>query len=176
MPRAYYSLPDGARFARALRESEITEQGCWIWPKFVGEDGYGKFVWHGRARPAHRVSAACFLGFDIESDLHVCHACDVRACVNPAHLWVGTNDDNMRDRDLKGRVHYGEQVHCAKLTTADAVAIREAYAAGVNQRDLAAQYGVWRQTISYCIRGDTWKRAGGPINREGLRGRRPAAS
>lgn len=81
---------------------EITD-GCWLWHGNWRHKGYGAF-WHsGRTHFAHRVSY--WLAYNnLPSELFVCHHCDNPACVNPAHLFLGTNLDNVRDMQRKGRL------------------------------------------------------------------------
>ena len=77
--------------------------GCWNWTGCTDTGGYGTMRINRRLELVHRVSAWCFLGFALRSSLHVLHHCDNRRCFNPKHLFIGTNLDNVRDRDRKGR-------------------------------------------------------------------------
>ena len=75
--------------------------GCWEWQAALNSKGYGSIGYKGKVWLASRVSAL-LAGMDIEGK-HVCHHCDNPNCVRPGHLFVGTHQDNMRDRDSKGR-------------------------------------------------------------------------
>lgn len=75
---------------------------CWLWNGGVRE-GYGIFAHDGKKTPAHRFLYEHING-PVSSTLDICHRCDVRACVNPDHLFVGTRSDNMKDASKKGRL------------------------------------------------------------------------
>ena len=85
--------------------------------------------------------------------LLVCHSCDVRCCVNPDHLFLGTPADNTADMIRKGRMARGERRGHAKLTTEQALEIK---ASALSSRVVAAQYGVGSSTIRKLRRGKTW--------------------
>lgn len=76
--------------------------GCWNWNRPT-DRGYGIMVISGLKYFAHRISAHLHLGFDIDSHLCICHTCDNPSCVNPEHLFIGTQADNIRDRSNKGK-------------------------------------------------------------------------
>ena len=86
--------------------------GCWPWRGCRGRDGYGAVTIGGRKLRAHRYSYSICVG-PIPSGLLVLHSCDNRVCVNPAHLSVGTQKDNMRDCVERGRTREQKKTHCA---------------------------------------------------------------
>ena len=147
---------------------------CWLWTGSK-RTGYGQIGIGGRAgrpMPAHRVSYEIAYGA-IPEGLFVCHKCDVRAYVNPAHLFLGTNSDNLKDSVAKGHYmadgrnpvwthpekHAHGQGHAnAKLTDEQVIEIRRAYACKeANQRQLAERFGVGQQLVSDIVRGKRWK-------------------
>jgi hypothetical protein len=127
---------------------------CWVWMAFRPEKGYGRFWVNGKNKNAHRISWELANG-PIPPGLHVLHRCDNRACVNPAHLFLGTNADNMRDRNEKGRTTHGEQHYSAKLTEKMVHQIRGH--SFLPHEVLAGLFGVSRRTINHVINRKTWR-------------------
>jgi hypothetical protein len=117
--------------------------------------GYGNFYWKGKYFRSHRVAWA-FANGAIPKGMCVCHKCDIPACTNPDHLFLGTHSDNMKDRAKKGRGadHSGEKSSSAKLKAADLSAIRQSE---LSCSKLARHYGVVKQTIANIRNGTTWK-------------------
>lgn len=95
------ALPPEVRFSNKYEINEVTD--CWEWTASTNNIGYGMFRWEtGIMRTAHRVSYELFKGM-IPKGKIVCHTCDNPKCVNPDHLWIGTNKDNYEDMKRKGR-------------------------------------------------------------------------
>ena len=136
---------------------DVREPGdCWLWKGGLGSRGYGAFRYDNNTRPAHRFSAALKYGVDVSElpkGFVVCHRCDVPACVNPEHLFVGTYTDNMQDAPRKGRMARGERTFGAKMTEADVIAIRSS---PLTCRRLAIHYKVNPGTISNIRKRKTW--------------------
>lgn len=128
---------------------------CWNWTGTRIPRGYGMLGNAGRAVLVHRVSYEVHVG-SIPKNLHVLHTCDNRLCVNPAHLFVGTNKDNMRDMTLKGRSNKpkGEDNGQAKLTEDEVIQIRNL---DLSTDATAAIYGVGVLAIQRVRSRKTWK-------------------
>ncbi len=94
----------------------IPWSGCWIWMGCVDKKGYGDIERHGKKAKAHRVAWELANGRAVPDGLLVCHSCDIPSCVNPSHLWLGTNQQNLADAGRKGRLsinhHHGIKTHC----------------------------------------------------------------
>lgn len=130
------------------------EFACWEWTAQTLSDGYGRIQWRNRALRAHRIAYLLAFGaFPIELD--VCHHCDNPACVNPNHLFLGTDIDNVRDREMKGRnaPPRGEKHGRCKLSDVQVADIRQRHAeGGVSQRQLAREFGVHHRQIGRILR------------------------
>jgi len=133
------------------------DSGCWLWRGHLRPDGYGVLWLSGKAHTAHRLAWTFFRG-EIDPGLLVCHKCDVRACVNPEHLFLGTYLDNARDREKKGRSMRGEKNRSSKLSAEQVSRIKAVLAEGrMYTSELAREYGVTSPTISSIARGNTWR-------------------
>lgn len=141
------------RFWKHVRKG--TNNECWLWIASTNEpNGYGQINdGTGKMITAHRYSWIIHNGV-IPDGMQVCHRCDVRRCVNPAHLFVGTQQDNLKDRGDKRRTQMGEKHYCAKLSEKD---VREIRSSTEYQRVLAERFGVSRSTIAMIQTKKSWK-------------------
>jgi hypothetical protein len=132
---------------------------CWPWTGALhrhDRPGYGRVNGgDGTSRYAHRLSWELHFG-PIPEGLQVLHYCDNPPCVNPAHLWLGTNQDNRTDSAHKGRTARGERSPNAKLTEDDVRAIR-ALGGTMSMARIAAQFGVTYLPVNFIIHRKTWK-------------------
>ena len=175
-PRIY--IADDLAIARFWRKVEKTNS-CWLWTAAKGEKGYGMFSVGGSRNPdgtrrnsmvaAHRFSFELVNGSIPDHDsFHgycVLHRCDNPACVNPAHLFLGTNKDNVQDMDAKGRrvtVAARGSKHANAVLTEDGVReiVRRHRDDGVTQLQLSREYGVCHATVNHIFTGRLWGHLG----------------
>lgn len=124
---------------------------CWNWIRCKMPYGYGKFGINNKTQMAHRVSYELANG-PIPKGLFVCHTCDNPRCVNPAHLFVGTHADNMRDMTGKRRQTIGERNAMAKLTSAEVAEIRSRCVGHRGEQvRIAREFGVSNSTICNIV-------------------------
>lgn len=147
---------------------------CWLWTGGLDKDGYGVFGWGsaGGTTRAHRTAYTLCVG-PVPDGLHVLHHCDNPPCVNPQHLWAGTNLENHQDKARKGRAPVpwatlhpeellrGEQHPNAKLTALAVEDIRQNYVPRkVPLSHFAKKYGVRLSTVHWALKGGTWSGVG----------------
>jgi len=163
MPRQYTRTSPIERFWSKVHKTET----CWLWTGYVTPTGYGM---HNVSKTvvyrAHRYAWQVVNG-EIPDGLFVCHRCDVRNCVRPDHLFLGTHAENMSDRNRKGRQAKGKQNWnkvppkgernpAAQLTWNQVREIRVRLAAGESCRSLGRIFGVSKSTISAIRCGHIW--------------------
>lgn len=126
---------------------------CWNWTGCITPAGYGLISVRGRLISTHRFSYQIHHGSIPEGKL-VCHTCDNRSCVNPSHLWLGSDRDNTRDMIAKGRrvIISGDAFCLTKVTDAQVQEIRALYASGsYRQYEIAAMYGINRTHVCNIV-------------------------
>lgn len=130
------------RFLKKVNKTDT----CWLWTGKTQSDGYGE-IWdpeRQKLTTVHRLSYKMFVG-EIPKGMFVCHTCDVRHCVNPKHLWLGTNRDNIIDAAKKGRIK-GQ-----KLMSKDILKIRDLGKDGMIHREIAEKFDVSRTLITRIL-------------------------
>ena len=135
-----------------------SEDECWEWRGAKTDKGYGNITIEGKSVGAHRASWIIHYRY-IPGELHVLHRCDNKSCVNPKHLFLGTNWDNVQDKTKKNRHYKGTDVWQSKLIEDDVRKIKNLYSTGnYSHRKLASIFGLQNHgTVGKIIRGDAWK-------------------
>jgi len=153
------------RFSRYVYLSKDINNNCWNWMGAKNDCGYGVIGrgtrCHGISK-AHRVAYEIFHFTDLHKTICVCHICDNPACVNPKHLFLGTQADNVADMIAKGRntpppVRKGEEANFAKLTEQQIRQIRKLSKAGTSSRKIAKSFAVSKTTILQIVNHKSWR-------------------
>lgn len=137
-----------------------SKRECWDWEYAVNWNGYGIYVLNSKedriTMTVHRI--AYFIGNRILPKALVCHSCDNRRCVNPAHLWIGSYQDNRTDSVQKKRQCVGHDVYSSRLEESHVKEMRLLYfVCGYSNRELQHKYGVTFKTIRDVLTRLTWK-------------------
>ena len=153
-----------------------SSSGCWLWSRQRDQLGHGKIKQGQTSLMAHRVAWELTNG-KIPDGMQVLHHCDNPSCVNPCHLFLGTNADNVADKVAKNRqaqgkkhsacmretlqqycerIPRGEQRGTAKLTAPQVLALRKEQQEGKTQRFLAQKYGLSQPTVWAILNRKTW--------------------
>lgn len=149
--------------AKRFWDKVMHTDSCWLWTASVHPVwGYGNFGAGGKCLKAHRVSYEMFYG-PIPKGMKVCHHCDIPSCVNPAHLFLGTDQDNADDAAKKGRKPFGESNNRARLTNDQAIGIFNLSRGGARRADIATEFGVDVSTVCRIANGKSWNRVTGAL-------------
>lgn len=152
--RTYKTLEDHHKifFKNFIKKSKSE---CWPWIGCKNKKGYGVFRMFARGIQAHRASWWIHKGEKVPDHLLACHTCDNPSCVNPDHIFIGTNKDNMRDMVEKGRKPrpLGELSHNSKLKEFE---VLEIYKSHLPASAIHEKYGVSQSTIWAIRKGDCW--------------------
>lgn len=147
------------RFFAKIYPPKPGSDDCWEWQSYKSKEGYGKFGAMGETL-AHRVSYRLHKG-EIPEGMFVCHSCDNPSCVNPDHLWLGTNSDNQIDCVKKGRARrvpqIGEKNGSSKLNEVQVIEIRRLHKLGFSHSKIAKRIGRSSGTVQSVLSGRTWK-------------------
>lgn len=139
------------------------ESGCHEWSGSKDSQGYGFFSVGGRTVKAHRASYIIASGTDIPSNVCVCHSCDNPSCVNPEHLWLGSQADNVADRSAKGRTsRKGAPPTLPESEVAEAM--RMLASGDYSISEVAARFGVSKSLISAIRKGKIRKSVGQSVD------------
>lgn len=127
--------------------------GCWLWTGSVEIHGYGRIANNKKIYLAHRISYSLFKGFI--GDKFVLHHCDNPPCVNPDHLFLGTQLDNIKDRNSKNRQGRGEKIS-SKLTEKDILKIR-ALKGKLTQVQIAKKFSLSVGHVHLILKKRSWR-------------------
>ena len=153
MPNQYTIISLQERFWSKVNITNLLD--CWEWTASKDSCGYGTFIYNKKFISSNRMAYILVYG-NIPINMHVLHKCDNPTCCNPAHLFLGTHQDNMIDRNRKGRCAkiQSELTHLSKLKKSQVMEIRNSNDTVTN---LARRFGVTYSTIWKVKRKDTWK-------------------
>ena len=155
MPTGIYSRKTLAERFEMKVNKETTPEGCWLWTACTTPAGYGQIRVNGKSTQAHRIAWELANG-PIPPGLDVLHHCDNPPCVNPKHLFLGTDVENQQDCVEKGRhnPNCGEDRPNAKLSI---IAVQEIRESKLSAYKLATKFSVSRSAIRAVLDGRNWK-------------------
>lgn len=141
-------VPIEKRFELRINRTET----CWLWTgKSKTEFGYGRISYFGKPERAHRVAYILYVG-KIPTGKHVLHTCDIPLCVNPKHLYIGSNKENGRDRSARNRIAIGENNPLSKYPNRLVSTIRKKFAIGTRVNEaMSVKYGLSRRHLKDII-------------------------
>lgn len=141
---------------RMINSVDIDDSGCWNWIKSINM-GYGVTSLRGKREQAHRASWMVFVG-EIPNGMQINHKCHNKMCINPDHLYVGTQKENMRDMEDAGRAVrcVGGRNGNSKLSEMDVLEVKKMIMDGKKNDEISLKFSVSRSTIQFIRIGKTW--------------------
>lgn len=159
----------GGRFSRAKTHRPLSERfwervdirgpdDCWEFQGYKNKGGYGTISDAGKTKKAHRVAWELAHGRKIHEGFHILHHCDNRVCCNARHLWIGTNHQNVRDMERKGRSNHpsGSMNSNSKVSEDQIREIRRRVEAGETHVSVARDFPIGRTSVSKIIARESW--------------------
>lgn len=140
-----------------MQERTRKTETCWLWTGRKIHHGYGQIGYYKKNLLAHRVAWMIIHQNHIPAGKYICHSCDNTSCVNPEHLFIGTQFENIQDRQKKERQARGEKNGSSKLTKKEIIEIRKKREVGIKLETLASEFKVHNGTISRIANFKTWK-------------------
>ena len=143
--------------------SKVDKRGpdeCWLWTACITSGprgGYGKFDLRGKTMRASRISLEESLQMPLGPGRMALHRCDVKSCVNPAHLYSGTRKQNAADAIERGQIYRGVRVTVSRLDPDKVKKIRRLWHDGATQRALSEHFGVHQKSIWRVVHRKTWR-------------------
>lgn len=138
----------------------IQPNGCWEYSGAKDADGYGMFWYDGKTRGAHQFSARYLGNFVVNKGQQICHSCDNPPCCNPAHLFIGTTQQNTADRHFKGRSVKGSRVGTSVYNESIIKAVKNAYKTRTHYRgiikDISREFNVSYGVVWYACKRNAW--------------------
>jgi hypothetical protein len=155
--KCYYESRRDKRDLNIIFEDKIDKtDGCWLWKGGKVSSGYGRFKYFGESFSAHRLSWVLFRG-SIPNGKFILHKCNNPICVNPDHLYIGDQFQNMQDRKINHKYFSGESHFNAKFTNKEVMSIRNLYAEGMGSCKIGKMYQVNRSTILRIAKERTYQ-------------------
>lgn len=149
------TIPIPSLFRHYRKRTRLGPKGCWLWLGCKTKRGYGRVTFQQRNFILHRLVWSILKG-PVPRGIDVCHRCDIPACWNVDHLFLGTRQDNLSDAVAKGRMARGSAHYNARLRESDIEDIRRRLLVGHTHREIADSYCVVRETISQIAQRKNW--------------------
>ena len=137
---------------KLLDSIKIADSGCWEWQRSRHKQGYGHFPYKRKVMLAHRVSWILYHGI-LDPNILVLHKCDNPSCVNPDHLFLGTDRDNVLDSISKNRFYRGMKKKPYSIKQSQIDEIRQLSSKGWSQKKIGQHLGISREYVGAIVRG-----------------------